>query len=445
MAVLTAAVTLALLAPLFRTRSETSARDAEIAIYRDQLDEIGRDVARGVLAETEAKEARNEIARRLLKAGEESSAARPDNRSRRNMALLAGAIAVPLVSIGAYLAFGDPNAPDRPYDSRVAQGDPSDVYWVQAVVQTFLTGEGGVQDPAPVRALVDQALTINPEHPVLLETLAMVAVVQRAYDDVFSAYDRYLAATNADPAVAEQLGEVLARLLILSSGTAVGPTEQMAQRVLAVNPRNRTAQILVTLAMQERGQTAEAEAAWVAMIAEAPPGGADWVTLAQQQLAELRGEPPPAAPAPTAPPRDPAAIANMTPADQMAFMQQQIGQLAARLAASPRDAEGWAQLIRSYVVLGQMDDARAAVATARATFAGEPETIAQIDTGVVGVPLGVLHGAQGDVNTWAQLIRSYSVLGQAEQAGLALDAARTTFAGNAEALATLDAVAREME
>ncbi len=442
MAVLTAAVTLALLAPVFRLRPETSGRDAELAIYRDQLDEIGRDVARGVLAESEAKEARNEIARRLLKAGDQPVAAAAVQRSRRNMALVAGAIAVPLVSLGAYLALGEPNTPDLPIDQRMVAGDPSDVFWVQGVVQTFLTGEGGVRDPAPVRALVDQALTINPDHPVLLETLAMVAVVQRAYVDVFAAYDRYLEVTNAGPAAAEQLGELLGNLLFLVSGTAVGPSEQMFQRVLAANPRNRTAQIYRGLAMQERGQNAEAEAVWLAMIAEAPPGGADWATFAQERLAELRGEAPPPAQAPAL---DPAAIANMTPADQLAFMQQQIDGLAARLAASPRDPEGWAQLIRSYVVLERIDDARTAVATARATFAAEPVTIAQSDAEVVGLPLGILHGNQGDVSTWAQLIRSYMVLGQSEQARGAIDAARATFAGNAEALAVLDTVGREME
>ncbi len=444
MAVLTAAVILALLAPLFRTRPEALARDAELAIYRDQLDEIGRDLARGVLAESEAKDARNEIARRLLKAGEQGAEARSGNHSRRNIALVAGVILVPLVSIGTYIALGDPNAPDLPFDQRMAQGDPSDVYWVQGVVRNVLSNPdgGGVQDPTQLRALVDTALQINPDHPVLLETLATVAVLQRAYADVFAAYDRYVAVTNAEPAIAEQLGQFLGELLYLSSGTAVGPTEQMFQRVLAVNPRNRSGQIFTTLAMEERGQDAEAEAIWVAMIAEAPPGGAPWADFARQRLAELRGEPPPAA---TPPALDPAAIANMTPADQAAFMQQQIDQLAARLAASPRDAEGWAQLIRSYVVLARMDDARTAVATARATFAAEPETIAQIDAGVIGLPMGILHGNQGDVNTWAQLIRSYSVLGQPEQARLSVDAARTVFTGNVEALAVLDTVAREME
>ena len=45
---------------------------------------------------------------------------------------------------------------------------------------------------------------------------------------VEDAYDRYLEVTNAGPAVAEQLGELLGNLLFLVSGTAVGPTEHPA-------------------------------------------------------------------------------------------------------------------------------------------------------------------------------------------------------------------------
>ena len=44
MAVLTAAATVALLAPLYRSRAGVAQRAAEVAIYRDQLDEIARDL-----------------------------------------------------------------------------------------------------------------------------------------------------------------------------------------------------------------------------------------------------------------------------------------------------------------------------------------------------------------------------------------------------------------
>src|SRR5205823_898566 len=56
-----------LLAPLFYRRRGPASRDAySLAVYRDQLAEIERDLARGVLAAEHAEAARAEIARRIL-------------------------------------------------------------------------------------------------------------------------------------------------------------------------------------------------------------------------------------------------------------------------------------------------------------------------------------------------------------------------------------------
>ena len=56
-----------------------------------------------------------------------------------------------------------------------------------------------------------------------------------------------------------------------------------------------------------------------------------------------------------------------------------VAQLADKLAANPDDAEGWARLVRSYGVLGRGDDARAALARARAALAGKPDRLAVVE------------------------------------------------------------------
>jgi cytochrome c-type biogenesis protein CcmH len=64
---LTALALAMLLVPLFLRRHGPAARDAyNLAVYRDQLAEIERDLARGVLAAEEGEAARAEIARRIL-------------------------------------------------------------------------------------------------------------------------------------------------------------------------------------------------------------------------------------------------------------------------------------------------------------------------------------------------------------------------------------------
>ena len=64
LAALLSAAVLALFAwPLLQKRSDRTA-NADLAVYRDQLAELERDVARGVLPQKEAASARLEIQRR---------------------------------------------------------------------------------------------------------------------------------------------------------------------------------------------------------------------------------------------------------------------------------------------------------------------------------------------------------------------------------------------
>ena len=61
-----------------------------------------------------------------------------------------------------------------------------------------------------------------------------------------------------------------------------------------------------------------------------------------------------------------------------------------RLRQNPNDAEGWRKLIRSYVVLGKADDARAALQRARTALAGDPAALRGVTEFAAG--LGVDEG-----------------------------------------------------
>ena len=56
-----------------------------------------------------------------------------------------------------------------------------------------------------------------------------------------------------------------------------------------------------------------------------------------------------------------------------------IASLAARLAADPSDAPGWAQLIRSYMVLGRPGEAQKALAEARVALGADAAKRAVVD------------------------------------------------------------------
>ncbi len=102
-AVLTALVLFFLLRPLTRGAPAEQPRSTyDLAIYRDQLDELGRDVARGILSEAESAAARLEIERRLLASQPRQAAAARPGLSGRSLRIVAAVtlVAVPGLALG---------------------------------------------------------------------------------------------------------------------------------------------------------------------------------------------------------------------------------------------------------------------------------------------------------------------------------------------------------
>ncbi len=132
LAAMTAAAVFALLWPMSRRRRrETAAAElsTEAGFYEDQLAEIERDLARGLIAPAEAEAARTEAARRLLRASREEGAAKsaaaplaePHLRQRRAASAFALST-IPLVALVVYGLYGSPNLPSQTDADRSATG-----------------------------------------------------------------------------------------------------------------------------------------------------------------------------------------------------------------------------------------------------------------------------------------------------------------------------------
>lgn len=128
-AVMTALAVAAVLWPAFRDQRLARRESFELGVYRDQLAEIERDLERGLIAPAEARAARTEIERRLLRVanaaeGRGSEAPAPARRA----VLLAAAVLLPLLAAGLYYRLGAPNLPDQPLaarqDRQPAPGQP---------------------------------------------------------------------------------------------------------------------------------------------------------------------------------------------------------------------------------------------------------------------------------------------------------------------------------
>src|SRR5262245_37367316 len=101
LALMTAAAVLAVLWPLSRRGRELRS-GSDVAVYRDQLEEIERDRAAGLIADNEAAGAKVEVSRRLLAAADAPAAPASNTAAatrRRRAVAVAALVALPRVSL----------------------------------------------------------------------------------------------------------------------------------------------------------------------------------------------------------------------------------------------------------------------------------------------------------------------------------------------------------
>lgn len=118
-ALMTLTVILWLTQPLWRRTAAASETRAayDLAVYRDQLAELDRDLARGLIGAGEAEAARAEIARRMLAADKADETAAPE-RAALPWPAIAVVVAVPLAALVFYAQVGNPSLPAQPARER---------------------------------------------------------------------------------------------------------------------------------------------------------------------------------------------------------------------------------------------------------------------------------------------------------------------------------------
>jgi cytochrome c-type biogenesis protein CcmH len=203
----------------------------------------------------------------------------------------------------------------------------------------------------------------------------------------------YAHAAELDPANADYpsaQGESLVR----AAGGQVTPRAKAAfAAAVRLDPGDPRARYFLAAARDQAGDHAGAMNDWIALLKSAPPG-APWAAEVRGfviRIAASRGEdvaarlpPPPPAPAqaadapaegePAAPAgaaEQAAALQQAPPAQQQAMIHAMVDRLASRLKAEPRDAEGWVELMRARMVLGDAAAAAAAYRDAVKAFADD--------------------------------------------------------------------------
>lgn len=334
---LTLVVVAALAWPLLRGRAPSAPRrdEHDVEVYAAQLAELDADVRRGTIGEADAGIARAEIGRRLLRAMQGAADGTPGIAAGGKVLVTLGlvvAFAIPAGGVVLYAQLGAPDRPDLPLAARAVDAP------------------AGAEFAAMVAA-AEARLAQNPEDGRGWEVLAPVYLRGGETDKAVTAYRRAIELLGESPARFLGLGEALTRA---AGGEVTAEARGLFERAAAADSDLIAPRIFLALDLSQEGRYAEAAPAWNAIL-DASPADAPWRPMAEAALrdAVARG----AGDAAAAP-----------PAEQEAMIAGMVEGLAARLAAAPEDAEGWARLVHAYRVLGEDDKAAEALAQARETF-----------------------------------------------------------------------------
>jgi cytochrome c-type biogenesis protein CcmH len=364
LALMTAAAIFAVLWPLSRRTPLRSGSDVEV--YRDQLDEIGRDRAAGLIGEREADAARVEVSRRLIAAADAGAQMPPAGSTwRRRAAALVALLMLPLCAASLYLWLGSPDLPGQPLAERQeAQTDQQPIMELVARVEAHIEN--------------------NPDDGRGWEVIGPVYMRLGRFDEAVKARRNAVRLLGSSAIREADLGEAL---IGQANGIVTAEAKEAFDRALSLDPADFRARYFQGLAAEQDGRPKDAAKMWRALLASAPPE-AGWSAFVRESLARVdpdaaTAQPKPdeesadAQPGPTA--GDVAAASEMSPEQRDTMIRGMVGRLAERLKQDGSDVEGWLRLLRAYMVLGDKEQARAAVTEARRALASDPDKLQRVD------------------------------------------------------------------
>lgn len=351
-ALLTLLVLVWLLRPLLRPAPQAgvSSQRLNAAIYRDQLETLERDLARGAISAADHEATRDELQLRLLDDTAEQPTTAPATpptiwSPRRTAAVIA--LLLPLGAAGMYWWLGTPQAID-PASAAKAEEDK---------IMQMVDG-------------LAARLKANPDNPKGWAMLARSYKIMGRLAEAQEAFAKIGPLLDTDPDLLAHYADLLATRV---GDRLEGQPMALVNKALALNPLHPMSLMLAGTAAYQQNDYAGAVRHWEKLLPLLEPGSPD----AQQMQsnideARLKG-------GMKASPASRANGASTAPAQGQAPDNAQIVQmvegLAARLKANPGDLEGWARLARSYKVLGRLQEAEEAYVKAGKLLDANPDVL----------------------------------------------------------------------
>ncbi|MFY0596153.1 MAG: c-type cytochrome biogenesis protein CcmI [Cognatishimia sp.] len=366
--------------------NDVTAAAYDLQVYRDQLAEVDRDLARGVLSQEDAARVQVEISRRILAADAQvqiESSGSEQNTSITRVGLAFGGALLLLGSFGIYQTIGNPGYPDLGLADRKElareslANRPS-----QAAFEAQLPASAPPDIDPDFAKLLEQLRTAVKERPNELRGFTLLARNEATVQNFKAAYiaQQRVIALKADDASSFDYVQ-LADMMIRAAQSYVSPEAEVALRAaLERDPNNGFARYYSGLMMSQNGRPDMTFRNWRDLL-ETGPENAPWIAPIRARIDDLAwiagvDYTPPAARGPSA--EDVEAADNLSAEDRAEMIQGMVAGLAERLGTEGGTPQEWAQLIGAYGVLGDLDKARIIWSEAQEVFAGSPEALTAI-------------------------------------------------------------------
>ena len=247
-AVLAALAMVMVVRPLMthRAAARVSRREANVAVYRDQLRELDADLAAGTLSQADYDKARLELEARML--DDVSAQEGPGTASHGRRAAVAVGLAVPLIAVAVYVLTGN-----------LAGINP----------------HTGGADSAAVEAMVERLAARMRENPDDAEGWKLLGRSYAAMGRYAEAVTAFAKAAERSPRDAQLLADFADVLAVTRGRNLEGEPAKLVERALELDPQNLKALALWGTIAFERREYAKAAQTWGRMLPLVQPGSED--------------------------------------------------------------------------------------------------------------------------------------------------------------------------
>jgi cytochrome c-type biogenesis protein CcmH len=243
-------------------KTDDERRQANIAVYRDQLSELEADLRNGIVSEEQYAQDRDEIERRLLEdtATVRSKKTASSPGTARTTAYALG-LGIPFIAIVFYLKIGEPILIEHP-----------DAVIAPAAATAAAPASGPMErSPEQIAANVDKLAKKLESNPNDAQGWIMLARSYSSMEKFSESANAYAKATELSPKDADLWAEYAFAAAMAGGKSLQGKPTELINHALQVDPENAKALQLAGSAAFEAKDYQKAVEYWQRVLKKVPP------------------------------------------------------------------------------------------------------------------------------------------------------------------------------